>query len=228
MGSAASGSAGNHSKSALRLLLLVPDHQFRFPCTSATCPVIARSSPAAVECTGCLPVVSVPALSVIFDGLREATSRRCQRTHGAAEQLGRPGRFSSSAVGPFARGSRLRSLVRNCWRSTGGGKLSPRAETIPHKRTVVATVDLASDTLPMAIRPELRDELLKLPADERQELADKLYESLDDEPVDPAWERAWSDELAGRVQEIADGTVQLVDADEMHAELRDELRPSSE
>ncbi len=80
----------------------------------------------------------------------------------------------------------------------------------------------------MAIRPQLRDELLKLQADERQELADRLYESLDDEPVDPASERAWSDEIARRVQEIADGKVQLVDADEMHAELRDELRFSGE
>lgn len=76
----------------------------------------------------------------------------------------------------------------------------------------------------MAIRPELRDELLRLPADERQELADELYESLDDEPGDPAWERAWSDEIARRVQEIADGKVQLVDADDMHAELRSGLR----
>ena len=80
----------------------------------------------------------------------------------------------------------------------------------------------------MAIRAELRDELLKLPADQRQELADELYESLDDEPVDAAWERAWSDEVACRVQEIADGKVQLVDADDMHAELRDELRSSGE
>ena len=77
----------------------------------------------------------------------------------------------------------------------------------------------------MALRPELRDELLKLPADERQELADKLYESLDDTLVDPAWESAWSDEIARRVQEIADGKVQLVDADDMHNALRDELRP---
>ena len=76
----------------------------------------------------------------------------------------------------------------------------------------------------MAIRPELRDELLKLPADERQTLADELYESLDDEPVDPAWERAWSDEIVRRVQEVAEGKVQLVDADEMHDELREEFR----
>jgi hypothetical protein len=37
----------------------------------------------------------------------------------------------------------------------------------------------------MAIRRELHDDLLKLPADERQTLADELYESLSDEPLDP-------------------------------------------
>jgi putative addiction module component (TIGR02574 family) len=76
----------------------------------------------------------------------------------------------------------------------------------------------------MAIRPELRNELLKLPAEERQELADELYESLGDEPLDPAWETAWSGELARRVQEVVDGKVQLIDAEDVHDELREELR----
>lgn len=76
----------------------------------------------------------------------------------------------------------------------------------------------------MAMRPELREELLKLPAEERQDLADQLYESLGDEPLDAAWESAWSDEIARRAQDIAHGKVQLIDADDMHAELREELR----
>jgi hypothetical protein len=46
----------------------------------------------------------------------------------------------------------------------------------------------------MAIPPERRDELL-FPAEERQELADELCESLGDEPIDPAWESTWSDEI---------------------------------
>ena len=37
----------------------------------------------------------------------------------------------------------------------------------------------------MAIWPELHDELLNLPPDERQALADELSDSLDDEPLDP-------------------------------------------
>lgn len=80
----------------------------------------------------------------------------------------------------------------------------------------------------MAIRPDLRDELLRLSPQERQELADALYESLVDKPRDPAWERAWSDEIARRVEEATTGNVPLIDADEMHLELREELRSSDE
>jgi putative addiction module component (TIGR02574 family) len=75
----------------------------------------------------------------------------------------------------------------------------------------------------MSIRPELRDELLHLSAEERQELADELYESLDD-TRDPEWERAWAAEIERRVQDVADGRVELLDADAVHADLRAELR----
>jgi hypothetical protein len=72
----------------------------------------------------------------------------------------------------------------------------------------------------MAIRPDSRDELLKLPPEERQELAD--------EPLGPSWERAWSEEIARRIQQVAGDAVLLVDADEMHRDLREELRASEE
>lgn len=75
----------------------------------------------------------------------------------------------------------------------------------------------------MSIRPELRDELLHLSAEERQELADELYESLD-ESRDPDWERAWAAEIERRVNDAADGRVELLDADAVHADLRAELR----
>ncbi len=75
----------------------------------------------------------------------------------------------------------------------------------------------------MAIRPELRDELLRLPIEERQSLADELYDSITDDVVDPAWEKAWSEEIARRVQDIVDGAVELVDAEDVHAQLRAEL-----
>jgi len=76
----------------------------------------------------------------------------------------------------------------------------------------------------MAIRPELHHELLSLSPEDRHELADELYESLVAEPLDPAWERAWSREIDQRVEDIVAGRVELVNADEVHAELRAELR----
>jgi putative addiction module component (TIGR02574 family) len=79
----------------------------------------------------------------------------------------------------------------------------------------------------MALRPELRDEILALSPDERHELADELYESLVGEPVDAEWERTWSRELERRVEDVVAGRVELVDADEVHAELRAELHDSS-
>jgi putative addiction module component (TIGR02574 family) len=78
----------------------------------------------------------------------------------------------------------------------------------------------------MAIRQELRDEVLNLSREERHELADEIYESLADEPLDPEWERAWSRELEQRVEDVVAGRVELVDADAVHAELRGELRNS--
>jgi len=76
----------------------------------------------------------------------------------------------------------------------------------------------------MAIRPELRHELLTLSQEDRHELADELYESLIAEPLDPEWERAWSREIEQRVEDIVAGRVELIDADDVHAELRDSRR----
>jgi len=73
----------------------------------------------------------------------------------------------------------------------------------------------------MAIRPELRAELMKLPQDERIELADELYESIE---LVPEWERAWSKEIGSRVQDIAHGKVELLDGETIFAELDEELR----
>ena len=76
----------------------------------------------------------------------------------------------------------------------------------------------------MSISPELRRELMTLSAEDRQELADELYESLVDESVDPEWQRAWSEEIERRRQDVAAGRVDLIDADEVHRDLRAELR----
>jgi putative addiction module component (TIGR02574 family) len=76
----------------------------------------------------------------------------------------------------------------------------------------------------MSIRPELRRELLTLSPDERQELADELYESLADVSLDPEWEREWSKEIEQRMKDVADDRVELIDADDVHRELRADLR----
>jgi putative addiction module component (TIGR02574 family) len=78
----------------------------------------------------------------------------------------------------------------------------------------------------MTIKPGLRSELLNLPPEERQELAHELYESLVDESLDPEWERAWSEKIEKRMTDVAADHVELIDADEVHAQLRDELRDS--
>lgn len=75
----------------------------------------------------------------------------------------------------------------------------------------------------MAIRVALREELLTLSAVERRELAEALCESLDDEPLDPPWEQPWSREVERRLAEVVAGKVSLLDADEVHSDLRAEL-----
>lgn len=75
----------------------------------------------------------------------------------------------------------------------------------------------------MAIRAGLREELLTLSVAERRELAEELCDSIEDEAGDAAWEVAWEVEIERRMAEVAAGSVKLVDADEVHAELRAEL-----
>ncbi len=43
-------------------------------------------------------------------------------------------------------------------------------------------------------------------------------------PLSHSWERAWSEEIIKRVTDIVDGKVELVDADDVHRELRDVLQ----
>ncbi len=70
----------------------------------------------------------------------------------------------------------------------------------------------------------LFEQALLLPDDERGELAAKLLRTLDpnveDELTRNEWEAAWSDEIDRRVREIRAGRVELIDGDEVLAELR--------
>jgi putative addiction module component (TIGR02574 family) len=68
---------------------------------------------------------------------------------------------------------------------------------------------------------ELKAEALKLSSKERADLAYELICSLDgDEPEDLDYERLWREEIARRMQTVADGTAEFYPADEVLASIR--------
>jgi hypothetical protein len=66
---------------------------------------------------------------------------------------------------------------------------------------------------------EIRAGALNLPAPEHDPIA-----SLDAENADPRADALWATEIERRAREVADGKVDLVDADEVHAEIARSLR----
>jgi putative addiction module component (TIGR02574 family) len=73
----------------------------------------------------------------------------------------------------------------------------------------------------MPVSAEIRRELLSLPAEEREKLADELYDSLDEEEAgDPEWQSAWTKELQSRISDVEQGRVELIDGDDVHRRLR--------
>jgi len=73
----------------------------------------------------------------------------------------------------------------------------------------------------MAAYDVLLKQALQLSDEERGKLVARLLQSLDpDDELSPEqWDKAWSTELDQRVREVREGTVELVDGDEMLAEL---------
>jgi putative addiction module component (TIGR02574 family) len=69
---------------------------------------------------------------------------------------------------------------------------------------------------------ELLEQALQLPPEEQERIARALYENLaDEDDCDPAEvEAAWAQEIERRVEEIRNGTVELIPADEFMADLR--------
>jgi putative addiction module component (TIGR02574 family) len=77
----------------------------------------------------------------------------------------------------------------------------------------------------MAIPMEvLAAEALALPASERSELLDRLLESLDTRPLDPAWEQEWAEEVDRREAAIASGQAQWLPGEDVVARLRERLK----
>lgn len=76
----------------------------------------------------------------------------------------------------------------------------------------------------MAVPHKLVTELLQLPDEERGALVALLLRSLEpadgDEATGQAWEAVWSTELDRRLGEVTDGTAELIDGDQVAAEMR--------
>lgn len=76
----------------------------------------------------------------------------------------------------------------------------------------------------MALPRKLVRELLELPDEERGELAVMLLRSLEpddgEELTGKEWEAAWAAEIDRRMREVAEGKVELIDGDQVDAEIR--------
>lgn len=68
---------------------------------------------------------------------------------------------------------------------------------------------------------QIEAELLNLPSRERARLAEVLISSLDE---DPEVERAWSEEIARRAEELRSGKVKAIPAKQAFASLRSRFR----
>jgi putative addiction module component (TIGR02574 family) len=71
-------------------------------------------------------------------------------------------------------------------------------------------------------KEEIQAAALKLSAQDREELIEQLYQSLDDEPVDPSIEQACMEVAEARYQEYLAGKVQAIP----WAEVKERLRRS--
>lgn len=76
----------------------------------------------------------------------------------------------------------------------------------------------------MAIPQKLVTELLELPEAERGALAALLLHSLEpddrDEVAGKEWEEIWAVEIDRRLREVDEGRVELIDGDQVDAEVR--------
>ena len=69
---------------------------------------------------------------------------------------------------------------------------------------------------------EVFNAALRLPTEKRAELAAALLHSLDG-AIDPGADRAWTEEIERRIQEVRDGSAELIDWET----LRERVWPSA-
>lgn len=81
-----------------------------------------------------------------------------------------------------------------------------------------------TEAIAMALPRKLVTELLELPDEDRGTLAVLLWRSLepDDgkEVTGKEWEAVWAAAIERRMREVADGKVELVDGDQVDAEIQ--------
>ncbi len=70
----------------------------------------------------------------------------------------------------------------------------------------------------------LAAEALNLPPEERSELLDRLLASLENSPLDAAWELAWAQELDRREAAIDAGLAKWIPGEEAVARLRAQVK----
>lgn len=79
----------------------------------------------------------------------------------------------------------------------------------------------------MARAEEHLQELLKMPVEDRARAAKLLLDSLDEDPEDPDAEALRTAELSRRARAVADGSAELIDADEVRRRIAARLREAS-
>lgn len=83
---------------------------------------------------------------------------------------------------------------------------------------------VAYNGVAMALPSKLVTELLELPDEERGALAALLLHSLEpddgDELTGEEWEAIWAAEIDRRLREVTEGSVELIDGDQVAAEVR--------
>jgi hypothetical protein len=81
-----------------------------------------------------------------------------------------------------------------------------------------------NEVVAMAIPNRLVTELLELPDETRGTLAALLLRSLEpddgDELTGKEWEAVWAAEIDRRLREVTEGKVELIDGDQVDAEIR--------
>lgn len=81
-----------------------------------------------------------------------------------------------------------------------------------------------TEAIAMALPRKLVTELLELPDEDRGTLAVLLWRSLEpddgEEVTGKEWEAAWATAIERRMREVAEGKVELVDGDQVDAEIQ--------